>query len=114
MGTLPPKPTYNANIPVITSAGGTAAAYNDPTSPESIMKQTTLLHAQTLVDTSYDVDLKAEKKDEGFTDYLSLKYVLYFFVFLLLITLFRRKTKSGKIYILFLASALFIISILYK
>jgi hypothetical protein len=114
MGTLPPKPTYNAEIPVITSAGGTATAYNDPSSPESIMKQTTLLHAQTLVDTSYDVDLKAEKKKEGFSNHSSLTYVLYFFVFLLLITLVRLKRRTGKIYILFLASALFIISILYK
>ena len=114
MATLPPTPTYNANIPVITSAGGTATAYKDPTSPESIMKQTTLLHAQTLVDTSYDVDINAEKKAEGFIDYRSLIYVLYFFIFLLFLTLFSRKTKGGKMYILLLASLLLLVTVLYR
>ncbi len=114
MATLPPKPTYNAEIPVITSAGGTSTAYKDPSSPESIMKQTTLLQAQTLVDTSYDVDINAVKKKEGFSNYSSLTYILYFFIFLLLISLFRQKRRAGKVYILFLASALFMASILYK
>ena len=114
MSTLPPTPTYNPNIPIISSAGGTAVAYKDPNSPESIMKETTLLQAQSIVDTTYDIDLKAEKKKEGFGDYKNIKYILYFFVFLLLLTLFTRKTKRGQMYILFLASTLFIASILYK
>ena len=52
--TLRPTPSYNANIPVITSAGGTNYAYKDPNSPESILKKTTELNAQTAVDTKFD------------------------------------------------------------
>lgn len=115
MATLPPTPTYNANIPIISSAGGTAAAYKDPNSPESIMKQTTLLHAQSVVDTTYDVDLNAEKKKEGFSKQpTNTLYILYAFLFLLLIALFTQRTSGGKIYVLSLASLLLILTIIYK
>ena len=118
MTTLPPTPTYNANIPIISSAGGTAAAYKDPNSPESIMEQTTLLHAQSIVDTTYDVDLNAEKKKEGFSKYsgdayTSAMFILYSFLFLLLLALFTRRTPSAKIYLLSLASLLLILTIFY-
>ena len=52
--TLRPTPSYNANIPVVTAAGGTNYAYKDPNSPESILKKTTELNAQTAVDTKFD------------------------------------------------------------
>lgn len=52
--TLRPTPSYNANIPVVTAAGGTENAYKDPNSPESILKKTTELNAQTAVDTKFD------------------------------------------------------------
>jgi hypothetical protein len=111
MSTLPPEPTYNANIPIISSAGGTAVAYKDPNSPESIMKKATLVQAQGQVDTKYDVNLDAVSK-EGFqvstpTDV----YILYIFVTLLLITLFTQTTKLRKIFILSLASLLLVLSI---
>jgi len=111
MSTLPPTPTFNANIPVITSAGGTSVAYKDPKSPESIMKKTTLLNAQTVVDTTYDIDLKAlGAHHEGFCDYKS-KDILYVFIILLLLTLFTQKKKSATIYIMFLASILLLLAI---
>lgn len=53
--TLRPTPSYNANIPVVTSEGGTNIAYKDPNSPESILKKTTELNAQVAVDTKFDV-----------------------------------------------------------
>jgi len=114
MSTLPPTPAYNPNIPIISSAGGTAVAYKDPKSPESIMKNTTLLQAQTIVDTSYDVDLKAVK--EGFRgfkmqEFRGGKSILYFFLFILVITLFTQKKISGKIYIAALTTLLLVISI---
>jgi hypothetical protein len=61
MSTLPPKPSYNPNIPVISSAGGTSVAYKDPNSPESIMKKTTEVNAQAAVDSSYDVNVPAHE-----------------------------------------------------
>ena len=113
MSTLAPEPTYNPNIPIISSAGGTSVAYKDPNSPESIMKKTTLVHAQGAVDTKYDVNMQAVTT-EGFCDYKS-KYILYFFLFALLIILFTQKLKAnGKLYILSLASLLLALTIIYK
>jgi len=111
MSTLPPIPQFNANIPIVTSAGGTAVAYKDPKSPESIMKKTTLLNAQTAVDTTYDVNLKAlGAKHEGFCDYKS-KDILYIFIILLLLTLFTQKKKSATLYIIALASILLLLAV---
>lgn len=110
MSTLPPTPQFNANIPIISSAGGTAVAYKDPKSPESIMKKTTLLEAQGAVDTMYDVDLKKEGfRSRKFSGRLS---VMYAFILLLLIALFTQKKRAGKMYIALLASVLLIITIL--
>ena len=50
-----PIPSFNPNIPVVTSAGGTSVAYKDPNSPESIMKKVAQVQAQAIVDTRYDV-----------------------------------------------------------
>jgi uncharacterized membrane protein len=82
--TLPPTPSYNPNIPIITSAGGTSIAYKDPNSPESILKKTTELAAQSNVDTQYDVNRSPYK--QGFTNYPANDSVfsLLFKVFLVL------------------------------
>jgi hypothetical protein len=63
--TLRPTPSYNANIPVVTAAGGTESAYKDPNSPESILKKTTELNAQTAVDTKFDAAM-SPYHEEGF------------------------------------------------
>ena len=110
MSTLPPEPNYNPNVPVISSAGGTAAAYKDPNSPESIMKKTALTQAQGQIDTKFDVNLALVK--EGFQVYTQTDvYILYVFVTLLLITLFTQTTKLRKLFILSLASLLLVLSI---
>lgn len=116
--TLPPTPSYNANIPIISSAGGTTAAYKDPNSPESIMKATTLLQAQAAVDSTYDVDVSKIKKKEGFRGLLRKKRrndsrILYLFIlFILAILFFRRKTigLQSKTWLLILAVALIVIT----
>lgn len=115
--TLPPTPSYNANIPIISSAGGTTAAYKDPNSPESIMKATTLLQAQAAVDSSYDVDVsKLDKKKEGFRASGRRRNdsrILYLFIlFILAILFFRRKTigPQSKTWLLILAAALIVIT----
>jgi uncharacterized membrane protein len=119
--TLPPTPSFNANIPIISSAGGTTAAYKDPNSPESIMKATTLLQAQSAVDSTYDVDvskIEKDKKKEGFRGLLRKKRrndsrILYLFIlFILAILFFRRKTigLQSKTWLLILAVALIVIT----
>jgi uncharacterized membrane protein len=115
--TLPPTPSYNPNIPIISSAGGTSVAYKDPNSPESIMKATTLLQAQAAVDSTYDVDLsKLDKKKEGFRASAKRRNdsrILYLFiVFILALLFFRRKTigPQSKTWLLILAAALIVIT----
>lgn len=109
MSTLPPTPVYDPNIPIISSAGGTSVAYKDPKSPESIMKKTTLLQSQTTVDTKYDVDLKAV---EGYRRFSRSRRnpILYFFIFLLVISLYLQKKRSAMIYIAFLAAIILCIT----
>jgi uncharacterized membrane protein len=118
--TLPPTPSFNANIPIISSAGGTSVAYKDPNSPESIMKATTLLQAQAAVDSTYDVDVsKLDKKKEGFEAFEAFSKrgndsrILYLFiVFILALLFFRRKTigLQSKTWLLVLAAALIVIT----
>lgn len=117
--TLPPTPSFNANIPIISSAGGTTAAYKDPNSPESIMKATTLLQAQSAVDSTYDVDvskLDKKKEKEGFRTLRKRRNdsrILYLFIlFILAILFFRRKTigPQAKTLLLILAAALIVIT----
>jgi hypothetical protein len=120
--TLPPTPSYNPNIPIISSAGGTTAAYKDPNSPESIMKATTLLQAQSAVDSTYDVDVSKIKKKEGFEPFKGFRAlgkrrndsrILYLFIlFILAILFFRRKTigLQSKTWLLILAAALIVIT----
>ena len=118
--TLPPTPSYNPNIPIISSAGGTSVAYKDPNSPESIMKATTLLQAQAAVDSTYDVDVsKIKKQKEGFAALRALgrrrndSRILYLFIlFILAILFFRRKTigPEAKTWLLILAAALIVIT----
>jgi len=120
VSTLPPTPSYNPNIPIISSAGGTSVAYKDPNSPESIMKATTLLQAQAAVDSTYDVDVsKIKKQNEGFAAFRALgrrrndSRILYLFiVFILALLFFRRKTigPQSKTWLLILAAALIVIT----
>ena len=122
MSTLPPEPTFNKNVPIISSAGGTADAYNDPKSPESIMRNTAMVEAQTSVNAKYDVDLEKEKKKEGFKGKKGLRkpktmlqkiFMFFSLIALLFITLANHKKNKKSFLILFLASAFLLITIYF-
>lgn len=117
MSTLPPTPSYNPNIPIITSAGGTTAAYKDPNSPESILKKTTTIQAQAAVDSKYDVAQNAYK--QGFKNYRKrssgARPTLLTFIILLFVLLVVFKTLKfvAKLFLASLAVILLLILIVY-
>jgi hypothetical protein len=121
MSTLPPTPSYNPNIPVVTSSGGTSAAYKDPNSPESIMKKTTQVQAQTAVDTSYDVNHNDPAVKEAFRGFgrrgRNDKYVSIFFLIAILFIVFSRGKSLkpyAKVFFSLLAGVLIIITIMLQ
>jgi hypothetical protein len=104
MSTLPPEPTFNPNIPVVTPGGGTSAAYKDPNSPESIMKKTAEIQAQSRVDSRFDVK-------EGYYGYQT-HHLLLPFLFLLVILLFMKTRKEvANMYLFCIASVLLVLYI---
>lgn len=119
MSTLPPTPSYNPNIPVVTSSGGTSAAYKDPNSPESIMKKATLVNAQAAVDTTFDVNPAAA---EGFKGRMTMRgkndrYSLLFFTIAILFIIFLRGRSLkpyAKVFLVMLAVFLIIITIIQQ
>ncbi len=121
MPTLPPTPSYNANVPVVTSGGGSSAAYKDPNSPESIMKKTTLVNAQAAVDTTYDVNHDDAAVKEGYKGFkmrgTNNKYSLITFIITLLFIVFSRgksMKSSAKVFLSLLAGALIIFTIILQ
>lgn len=111
--TLRPTPSYNPNIPVVTSAGGTNVAYKDPNSPEGILKRTTELNAQTAVDTKYDA--AASPYTEAFCgcskrDKLQTLLLITIVVFVTLVSAKNLKF-SGKMLLLVLCVLLIIASL---
>jgi hypothetical protein len=118
--TLPPTPSYDPNIPILTSGGGTAAAYKDPKSPESLLKRTKELEVQATVDSLYDVNVSPYEKKEGFQGFrfsmssISKRVstsILTGFLILLLMLLFTVKsfTKKAKVYLVVLSVLLFVL-----
>ena len=124
MSTLPPTPSYNANVPVVTSSGGTSAAYKDPNSPESIMKKTTLVKAQAAVDTTFDVNQDDPAVKEGFRGFRMRgkaskndRYISIFFLIAVLFILFARGKNLkpyAKVFLSLLAGVLIIITIILQ
>jgi len=107
MSTLPPPPSFNQNIPVLTSAGGTSAAYKNPNSPESIMKKTAELQAQTAVDSTFDV--AQSPYHEGFTSPASISLLLYLIIIIFIaIVVFDKMRVSAKLFMLVIAVSLVI------
>lgn len=90
-GTTPP---YDTSIPVVTSGGGTTAAYKDPNSPESLMKKTATMSAQSAVDSTYDVK-------EGFQSYNNRIILSIIFFFFLWLSIKYRPKKTGIYYDIF-------------
>ena len=104
--TLPPIPSFNKDVPVVTSAGGTADAYKDPNSPESILKKTATLQAQVAVDQRYDVAVSPYY--EPFTNYETTSIIqsLLIFIILTFIMLVSIKTFLLRTFILTFANIL--------
>ena len=114
--TLPPDPSFNPHIPIISSAGGTPVAYEDPNSPESIMKRTTLVKAQGAVNSKYDVDpsaalppAQAAQAIEGFTMNSNYTYILFSLILLLFLVKYPKVLRKNK---LLLLAAIIIICII--
>ena len=108
MSTLPPPPSFNQNIPVLTSAGGTSAAYKNPNSPESIMKKTAELQAQTAVDSTFDV--AQSPYHEGFTSSpANIRILLYLIIIIFIaIVIFDKMKVSAKLFMLVIAVSLIV------
>ena len=112
MTTLPPSPTYDPNVPVVSSAGGGSAAYKDPKSPESIMRKTATLDAQTKMDSRYDVAEGYRVRKKG-----GVPKLFVFLIFFILVLFFGWKLVkfTAKVFLGFLAVILLIVIILiYK
>jgi amino acid transporter len=112
MSTLPPKPSFNKNVPVVTSGGGTAAAYKDPNSPESILRATANLQAQAAVDSMYDNSISPY---EGFSDYntFKLRMLLLFLIILFsCLVIFKSLKVFAKLFLLIAAVFIIILVII--
>jgi hypothetical protein len=96
--TIPSLPHISNDIPIVSSAGGQEYAYNDPNSPESIMKKTKEIHSQTMMDRMFDVNVSPYKQQEGFSTMVPKRnnntIILFFFLFLLFIQLLYFKNNS--------------------
>ena len=68
MSTLPSPPQCDTNRPVITPAGGTAAASNDPNSPQNMMKKAKTAECQGAQDTMFDTAVNTHESFRGFRD----------------------------------------------
>ena len=111
---LPPAPPVNRDVPVITSAGGTSTAYNDPNSPESIMKKTAKTEAQSITDTRFDVppDAFANYMPSANTHLLLICFGVIGILFFILAT--RRIRGPMRTAILAAAVVLLVLSIALK
>ena len=83
MSTLPAQRQVSRDVPVVTADGGTAVAYKDPNSPESIMRRTKEAEVQAAVDSKYDTNVNAY---EGFLSTLPT-HATSTLLFLLLLSL---------------------------
>jgi len=99
MSTILPTPSYNPNIPIITSDGGKEEVYSNPNSPESIMKRTTALQAQSTVDTKFDVNVPSHegfRKIRGSSGSIARNpsWILLYILFALLFFMITRKKAA--------------------
>jgi len=114
-----PIPAYSPNVPIISKSGGDPDAYNDPNSPESIVKKTAEMNAQVAVDSMYDVKTNNfhENKPikESFSNYdtsTSVNTIIVLITLLLLILFMNKNLKrQAKLYIIFVASVFIILVI---
>lgn len=75
----------------MTPGGGTTSAYNDPNSPESLMKKTATMNVQAAVDSTYDVKEGFRRRFRGNS---TLASILVFIIILILFIQGRFKKNS--------------------
>jgi len=103
--TFIPDPSFNKNVPVVTANGGTKNAYNDPNSPESLLKKITDMNAQAATDTKYDVAVSPYYKQntkEGFRNIsgtIQGFLVIIIILFIILIS-FKKLYKGIKLFMI--------------
>ena len=97
MSTLPSERPISKDVPVVTADGGTAIAYKDPNSPESIMRRAKTAEVQASVDSKYDTNVNAY---EGFLCQCQKHIRLNVLILLLLLAFFLFKTTKSSIRIL--------------
>ena len=113
--TLPPTPSFNPNIPIVSPKGGKKESYVDPNSPESILKKITNLQVQAAVDTKYDV-ARSPYYEEQFANPTSspdIIQILLAFIICIFITLVVYKSFKfpAKLFLLALAVILVLLVI---
>ena len=107
--TLPATPSYNPNVPVVTPAGGTKQAYEDPNSPEAILRKTAELHVQSIVDRKFDVAVSpyyesflTQTSQADQTRRLQIMMILTILLFTVMVSI-PDLTMAGRIFLLTLS-----------
>jgi hypothetical protein len=103
MSTLPPERQVSRDVPVVTADGATAAAYNDPNSPESIMRRAKTAEVQAATDSKYDNNTSPYEGFQGAALLQSLTPIQWFLLCILFVLLFlysRSKKRSVRSLIL--------------
>ena len=105
MSTLPPTPSYDPNVPIVSPAGGTSSAYKDPNSAESIMRKTAQLNVQSIVDSKYDV----KENFSGCSIVSQISSIGLLLLLVISLLLFTVLTRSAKGFLLSLAFVLLVL-----
>lgn len=115
-----PTPSYNPNIPVLTSEGASPLAYNDPNSPESIMKKLTLTSAQVAVDRKFDSTAPTHESfissvvpEFSVFSYQFVLSFLFVFAFIYSLKLSKKSSRYSSLNFLLFACFLFYLSLYY-
>lgn len=115
--TYRPTPSFNKNVPVVTAGGGTQNAYNDPNSPESLLKKVTDIQAQAAVDTTYDVAVSPYYKQNTKEGFRSISgtiqgfIVIIIILFIILIS-FKKLYKGIKMFMIS-AACILLLRVIY-
>ena len=93
MSTLPPPADIDRNVPIVTQNAGSADAYKDPNSPESIMKKTHTMNVQSKVDGKYDVAQSPYEESFCLPDEYNFSPFVWVAVILLIVYFYGNRAK---------------------
>ena len=113
---MPPTPSYNPDVPVISPGGGEASAYKDPNSPESIMRKTKELEVQSVVDRKFDVAQSPYHEGFQMSNNKYLQYIILAHIIIGIILLFskRRLNFYKKSFVVITLILLFLLYVLLQ